>query len=115
MALKSGFEKTLNLQLKQSGITFTYETLQLPYTLSGTYNPDFILSNGIIIEAKGRLDRENKRKMEAIKRQYPDLDLRIVFMDGSKKIPGYKQSHGDWATRHKFIWAERQIPGSWLI
>lgn len=112
---RSGFERTLDLQLKKSGVKYEYETMKIEYTLAGTYNPDFILANGIIIEAKGYMDKDAKRKMEAVRRQHPDLDIRIVFMQADKKMPNSsKQTHGQWATRHGFPWADGEIPDEWL-
>lgn len=95
-------------------VKFEYETLQVPYTLDGVYNPDFIFPSGLIVEAKGLLDRDSKRKMLAVKRQHPELDIRFLFMDANKKIPGSKQTHGEWATRNGFPWAEREVPQEWL-
>lgn len=115
MAYKSGFERTLSVQLaQQSSVKWTYETLELPYILHGIYNPDFILANGIIIEAKGLLDRDSKRKMVAVKKQHPELDIRFVFMKADKKVPGSKQTHGQWATKNGFPWADGTIPEEWL-
>jgi hypothetical protein len=111
MAFKSGFERTLDQQLKVSGVKYSYETTQIPYILNGTYNPDFTLSNGILIEAKGLLDRESKRKMAAVK----ELDIRFVFYQADKKIPGSKQTHGVWATKNGFPWADGSIPKEWLV
>lgn len=114
MAYKSGFERTIAANLKNRGVKFGYETLQVKYTLDGTYNPDFILPNGVIVEAKGLLDRESKRKMVAVKKQHPELDIRFLFMMGDKKVPGTKQTHGEWASKNGFPWAEREIPEEWI-
>lgn len=114
LAFKSGFERTLDIQLKLSGIKYSYETMQLPYTLHGVYHPDFILDNGIIIEAKGLLDRESKRKMVAVKEAYPELDIRFIFVSINKKCKGTKQTHGEWARRNGFPFAENKIPQEWL-
>lgn len=112
--MRSGFERTLANQLNAAQIKFDYETLGLDYTLDGTYWPDFILPNGIIIEAKGLLDKESKRKMLAVKRQHPDKDVRIVFMVADKNIPGSKTTHGQWATKNGFKWADGEIPEDWI-
>lgn len=112
--MRSGFERTLAQQLTTSGIKFEYETLGLPYTLEGTYWPDFILPNGIIVEAKGLLDKESKRKMVAIRAQHPDRDVRIVFMQANKKVPGTKHTHAQWADRAGYRWADGKIPEEWL-
>jgi hypothetical protein len=106
----------LAAQLNASGVKWSYETVKVPYLLEGTYNPDFVLDNGsgIIIEAKGLLDRDSKRKMVAVKKQHPELDIRFVFMQADKKIPGSKQTHGQWATKNGYLWAEGSIPQEWL-
>jgi len=114
MAFKSGFERTVAANLAARGAGFVYEGLEFPYTLNGVYHPDIQLENGIVVELKGLLDRESKRKMAAIRKQYPDLDIRFLFMSADKKIPGSKQTHGQWATKNGFKWAEREIPQEWL-
>lgn len=114
MAYKSGFERTIDANLRMRKVKFGYETLQVEYILNGTYNPDFILANGVIVEAKGLLDRDSKRKMVAVKKQHPELDIRFLFMDARKKVPGSKQTHGEWATKNGFPWAEKEAPDEWL-
>lgn len=115
MVFKSGFERTLATQLTSSGVKWDYEAVKVPYTLDGTYNPDFrLIKSGILIEAKGLLDRESKRKMLAVKRQHPELDVRFVFMSVDKKIPGSKQTHGEWAKKNGFPFAEIRVPEEWL-
>lgn len=115
MAFKSGFERTLAAQLAASGVDWKYEDREVPYVLKGTYHPDFrLVVNDVLIEAKGLLDQASKRKMIAVKEQHPELDIRFVFMDADKKVPGTKQTHGQWATRNGFVWANREIPKEWL-
>lgn len=97
------------------GVEFTYEELSLPYTLHGSYHPDFVITNsGIIVEAKGFLDRDSKRKMIAVKQQHPSLDIRFLFQQADKKMQGSKKTHGEWATRNGFQFAEREVPDEWL-
>lgn len=115
MAFRSAFERGGAADLKARKIKFEYETMEIPYTLSGTYHPDFILvEHGIIVEYKGLLDRDSKRKMLAVKQQHPDLDIRFVFMNANKKIPGTKQTHAQWADKNGYPWAEGKIPDEWL-
>lgn len=115
MAYKSGFERTLAAQLSMSGVGWAYEDREVPYILEGTYHPDFrLVDSGVLIEAKGLLDRESKRKMVAVKQQHPELDIRFVFMSANKKIPGTKQTHAQWAEKNGFKWAEGSIPDEWL-
>ena len=70
---------------------------------------------GFAIEAKGLLDRESKAMMLAVKRQHPELDIRFVFMRADKRIPGTKQTHGEWATKNGFPWAEGIAPEEWFV
>jgi len=111
---RSGFERTLDTQLKMAKVKYSYETLKIPYTLSGEYNPDFILANGIIIEAKGKLDSDDRRKMIAVKKQHPELDIRFVFMKAQGPIVGGKQTNAAWAEKNGFPWASERIPTEWL-
>lgn len=114
MAFKSGFERKIASNLAARGVKFGYETLVVEYTLDGEYHPDFILPSGVIVEAKGLLDRASKRKMVAVKKQHPELDIRMLFMLADKKIPGTKQTHSQWAEKNNFLWAEGEIPEEWL-
>lgn len=115
MGLRSGFERSIVADLRARKVEFTYEELRVPYTLDGVYHPDFLIVNsGIIVEAKGLLDRDSKRKMLAVKAQHPELDIRFLFMEADKKIPGTKQTHAQWAERNGFKWAEGQIPEEWV-
>lgn len=115
MGYKSGFERRVDANLRSRKVAFTYEELKLPYVLNGTYHPDFVIKKtGIIVEAKGLLDRDSKRKMLAVKDQHPELDIRFLFMNANKKVPGTKQTHGEWATKNGFQYAEGEIPEEWV-
>jgi hypothetical protein len=52
--------------------------------------------------------------MIAVKNQHPEIDIRFVFMDANKRIPGSKQTHGQWAEKNGFKWADGEIPAEWL-
>lgn len=114
---RSGFEVTLDTQLRASGISYSYETMTIPYTLHHKYTPDWQLANGIIIEAKGVLNKRDPKesaKMVAVKQQHPELDIRFVFMDADIPLPRQKQTHGQWATKYGFPYASGRIPEEWL-
>jgi glycogen debranching enzyme len=99
--------------------TFEYETKKIPFVVSESrfYLPDFILPNGIHIEAKGYLRREDRKKLLLVKEQHPDLDLRLVFQCASNRI--YKRSkttYGQWAKKHGFLYSDNgRVPREWLI
>ena len=112
---RSKFEAGVAASLNERRVPFQYATLTLDYVIEAKYTPDFILPNGVIIETKGRLLKEDRRKMIAVKKQHPDLDIRFVFQNGNDKISRAKRSvtYGQWATRHGFKWSSGFIPNSW--
>lgn len=112
--MRSGFERTLAASLKKRKVAFLYEHRKVPYTISHVYKPDFELPNGILVEAKGYFRPGDIPKMRAVKAQNPDLDIRFVFMDAHKRVPGQKQTHAQWADRHGFPWAHKEIPDDWI-
>jgi hypothetical protein len=115
LAFKSGFERSFAANLKSREIKFKYENCKVPYTLDRTYSPDFeLVDHGFFIETKGLLDRESKSKMLAVKKQHPELDIRFVFMQANKRIPGTKITHAQWAERNGFRWAEGIAPEEWF-
>ena len=112
--MRSGFERTLAADLNKRKVAFGYETVKLPYVIKHIYNVDFhILDNGILIEAKGYFRPGDVAKMRAVKAAHPDRDIRFVFQQAHKRIPGQKQTHAEWATRHGFPWADGKIPEEW--
>jgi len=107
---RNKFEQRIYLQLKKSNLSFKYESEKIPYVLAGHYIPDFIILTSlgkIYIEAKGYFRPEAKRKMVAVKRQHPELDIRLVFYSASK-------TNVRFAERHGFKYAIETIPKEWL-
>lgn len=86
-----------------------YETEKIPYVME--YLPDFILCFGgghkRYIEAKGWLRTEDKAKMRKVKRQNPNIDLRIIFQSNNKK-------YIRWAEVNKIPWAVGVVPKEWF-
>jgi hypothetical protein len=111
---KSKFEEwiwSLAVKYKQD---IEYETLRLGYIIKKTYIPDFLLPNGIIIEAKGKFDAEMRRKMLAVKATHPHLDIRFVFQNANNKLnKNAKMRYWEWAEKHGYKWAEGSIPPKW--
>lgn len=108
--LRNKFEKTLDKFLRRKKVNFKYENLKIPYVLASHYTPDWHIqtpTGWIIVESKGYFRATDKRKMAAVKRQHPELDIRIVFY---KEIPSYIR----WANRYGFRWAIGKIPQEWL-
>ena len=80
-----------------------------------TYTPDFILPNGIIIEAKGVWTVEDRTKHLLVRAQHPHLDIRLVFMNAANKIrKGSDTTYAKWCDKKGIIYADKIIPKSWL-
>ena len=102
-------------QLHLQKVSFAYENITIPYVMECIYVPDFCLSSGVIIEAKGYLRSEDRRKHLCIQRQNPSLDIRFVF-DNAHKTLNKKSTmtYAQWCDRHGFLWAHRTIPKEWI-
>lgn len=122
---RNRFEHDTATHLKDKKVKFEYETEKIPYTVSGSYTPDFILAkkNGLkmYVETKGNglsFDGHAKRKMRAVKEQNPELDIRMVFYTdgkcGPKRKDGTFMRQSDWAKRYGFPYAIKEIPEEWL-
>jgi len=115
---RSGFEHKVSDQLKENKIKFEYETTVIDYIkpeTSHTYTIDFTLPNGILVETKGRWVLEDRKKHLLIKKQHPELDIRMVFQSSKTKIrKGSKTTYAMYCDKHDIPWAEKVIPESWL-
>ena len=114
---RSGLEDRISDQLKSLGVPFEYEKLKLKYAVNETrtYTPDFKLSNGIIIESKGRFVAADRKKHLLVKQQHPHLDIRFVFSNSKAKISkGSKTNYGDWCDKNGFLYDDKLIPEGWI-
>lgn len=131
VAYRSGFERRLAEEVDTQGGTFDYEAKSYEYDLPITrrwchdcgsknifttrwYTPDYFFKNGVIVEAKGRLDAEQRKKLLAVREAHPDIDLRLVFMRNNKIHPRSKTRYSDWAENNGFKWAIDSIPIEWI-
>ena len=83
---RSGLEEKVADLLQGLGISYEYESSKVAYTIQHHYVPDFILPNNVHLETKGYWDPADRRKVLAVKRDNPDLDLRMVFQAPYNKI-----------------------------
>ena len=114
---RSGFEDDVAKELRTKDIEFTYEKEKIKWVdiKVRTYTHDFVLSNGIIIETKGRFVANDRRKHKEIAKQFPDLDIRFVFQNSRAKLyKGAKFSYADWCKNYGFQYAEKTISDDWL-
>jgi predicted nuclease of restriction endonuclease-like RecB superfamily len=107
---RNKFEETIRRQIRRSRIVYKYEGETIPYTIAYHYIPDFVLYTPlgkIYVECKGYLRPEDRRKMVAVKRLNPRLDIRILFQKLTKQ-------NERWASRAGFRYAEGVIPEAWF-
>lgn len=118
MGFRSQLEEKIAAGLDKARLPYEYEESYLVYEIPASlhkYNPDFVLHNGIIVEAKGLFDVDDRKKHLLIKKQYPDLDIRFVFSSSRTKISaGSKTTVGEWCEKHGYKFADKVIPTSWL-
>ena len=108
-------EKVADL-LFELKIDYEYESKKLCYVIQHHCSPDFILPNGRILECKGYWDSADRRKIRAVIKDNPDIDLRMVFQDPFKKISKKsKTTYATWCDRYDIKWcAFHNIPIDWL-
>jgi len=107
---RNKFDARIYASLKAKKIRFKYESEKIPYLISGHYTPDFIVttrSGKIYVETKGHFRPEAKRKMVAVKKLNPKLDIRILFYS-------YNKSNEKWCIKNGFPFAIGDIPEDWL-
>ena len=110
MGYRSMGEVRYASRLKQQNIPFDYEAEKLSYQYDPQkYVVDFQIPIGndkyIYIEYKGKLDGPTRKKMRAIKKSNPNVDLRIVFEKPNNKLySGAKMRYWEWAERYGFKW-----------
>lgn len=107
---RNKFEQKIERQLKKAKVSFKYESEKISYLIAGHYIPDFVITTSlgkVYIETKGHFRPEAKRKMVAVRRLHPELDIRIVFY--SRKAKDVR-----WAEKHGFKYSIDIIPKDWL-
>jgi hypothetical protein len=112
---RSGLEEEIAKQLEASRIEYEYEKERITYHRTCYYLPDFKLPNGIFIEAKGRFTKEDRGMLLKVKKQHPDLDIRLVFSRSKARISKESSTtYAQWCERWGFPYADKQIPEEWL-
>ena len=115
---RSGLEERIAEQLDKAGVEYTYEKLKLDYVKPASkhvYTPDFVLSNGIIIETKGRFLLADRQKHILVKRHNPTLDIRFVFSNSNARISkASNTTYAQWCIKNGFKYADKTIPEEWM-
>ena len=114
---RSKLEKNIADLLEGLGVSYQYESEKLSYTIEHTYTPDFVLPNYTYLEAKGYWDPADRRKILAVKKANPEIDLRMIFQSPYNKISKKsKTTYAKWCEKHDIPWtAYHDIPIEWLV
>lgn len=131
-AKRSNFEREIAKWLTDRGIRYQYESdsfvyYKRPYKPKcldcgstnvasvRVYTPDFYLPDyGFWIEAKGKFGQTDRKKMSLVKRDNPDLDVRIVFMTDNKMGRGGTKRYSDWAEEQGFQYSIGEPDDEWF-
>lgn len=115
---RSGLEERVAEQLDQLGIEYTYEKVKFKYIRPASehvYTPDFVLSNGIIVETKGRFLPADRMKHIMVKKHNPNLDIRFVFSNSNARISkASRTTYAEWCRKNGYKYADKTIPIEWL-
>ena len=116
IAFRSQLEESVADLLVELGVDYEYESCKVPYTIQHHYYPDFKLPNNVLLETKGYWDSADRRKILAVKKANPDLDLRMVFQSPYNKISKKsKTTYAKWCEKHDIPWTSyHNIPLDWL-
>ena len=115
---RSKLEKSIADLLDELKIDYEFESTKLAYTIDHHYTPDFILPNKhVVLEAKGYWSPADRRKILAVKRDNPDMDIRMVFQHPYNTISKKsKTTYAQYCERHEIPWSSYvNIPLDWLI
>ena len=114
---RSGLEKQVADLLSELGVSYEYESKKISYVIQHHYTPDFVLPNHVILECKGYWDAADRRKIKQVKKDNPDLDLRMVFQSPFNTISKKsKTTYAKWCEKLDIPWTSfHNIPLDWLI
>lgn len=114
---RSGLEEEVARDLTARGVSFTFEEVKVNYIVparKAKYTPDFLLSNGIIVETKGRFMAADRQKHLLVKAQNPELDIRFVFNNPNAKISKKSPTtYASWCLKYGYQYAKGLIPEAW--
>ena len=114
---RSGLEKQVADLLSELGVSYEYESKKISYVIQHHYTPDFILPNHVVLECKGYWDAQDRRKIKTIKKDNPDIDLRMVFQAPFNTISKKsKTTYAQWCDNLGIPWTSfTNKPLDWLI
>jgi hypothetical protein len=103
--------------MKRRQIPYKYEARLMTYQHQPQkYTPDFE-SPKIegVIEYKGKMTNETRKKLLSIQRCNPKIPIRLVFEKPNNKIrKGSKTTYAQWAEKNGFDWSEHFVKEGWI-
>jgi hypothetical protein len=114
--------------LKQLEVDYEYEAESFPWVetlpngfcpdcgsiavATRSYTPDFFLSNGVIIESKGRFTPKD-RKIALAMQELHGNDFKLLFQYDNRLSRKSKTRYSEWCRKNGIDYAVRQIPEEW--
>lgn len=99
---RSGLEERVAALLPNPEL---YETQKITYVQEHVYTPDFPLSDGTFVEAKGYFDAADRAKHLRIREQ--GITVRFIFSRSNNKIHrSSKTTYADWCEKHGFEYCD---------
>ena len=103
-------EKDINYLYEERILTYQHEPQK--------YTPDFVIESSghtTIIEYKGKMTNETRKKLLSIQRCNPTARICLVFEKPNNKIrKGSKTTYWKWAEKNNFPWSEHYVLEEWL-
>jgi hypothetical protein len=98
-------------------VSWEYENYKFDLVIPRSYTPDFVLSNGVVLEVKGYFDEEDRRLIKLFKEQHPTVDIRMVLQRPHQKLrKNGKSSYADWCNKYNVPWCEGpSVPSDWAL
>ena len=128
---RSKFERSIGTNLTKRGIKFLFEPFKMVYYLKKRgavcldcgskncrekhhYTPDFVLPNGIVIEAKGHFTGPMRTKTREVIAANPDIELRMLFMRDQWISKKKKHKYSEWCDKNGIKYAFVKVPQEWV-
>jgi hypothetical protein len=102
---RSKFEKKVHDALTARRVKAEYEKDTLPYSLHLKYKPDWKVGERRYLEAKGKFDYTERRKILAVIRDNPGVHIHMLFMRNNRIRKGSDQTYGSWCDDHGISWS----------
>ena len=131
ITVKSSYERKVAEALIKGGHSFEYEKESFKWLervpraycpecahkgalVERSYTPDFFLANGVIVETKGKFTAKDRKIAAAMKEQWGNKEVRMLFSTDNWITKQHKSRYSDWCTSKGIKWAIGEVPQEWL-